>query len=153
MSAIKAGLFLWLVTFAATLAAFLDNEMWLRRRQPGLNTEADADEYVEELRADPPAPFVRRTPAVRRPVVLGLKPAPVAMVRTETVFAGIGTPIFDGLVADIKRRKRALRWPTQEMRTMFDALTAAWRCSHCAEDDCRSCPGCSCNCRMEVAAA
>lgn len=151
MNAIKAGLFLWLVTFAVTFAAFLDNEMWLRRRQPGLNTEADADEYVEELRADPPAPFVRRTPAVRRPVVLGLKPAPVAMVRTETVFAGIGTPIFDQLVADIKRRRRALRWPTMEMRSMFDALTAAWRCSHCELEACIGCPGCSCDCRLVAA--
>jgi hypothetical protein len=143
MTAIKAGLFLWLVTFAVTLAAFLDNEMWLRRRQPGLNTEADADEYVAELRAEP-VRFVRRTPAVRRPL-------PVAMVRTEPVFAHVGTPIFDAVAREFERRKRALRWPTQEMRSMFDALTAAWRCSHCAEDDCRACPGCSCACKLAVA--
>jgi len=97
--------------------------------EPGLNTEADAEAFVKamhepgQLTADEPAPVVVES-----------------------------TPIFDALTAEwstlLARREQALRAPTVEIRQRFDSLVALlaadWVCSHCLDDDHRSCPGCSC---------
>ncbi|HEX6968936.1 MAG TPA: hypothetical protein VF174_09040, partial [Micromonosporaceae bacterium] len=83
--------------------------------------------------------------------VLGLRPT-VAMVRSEPVFAGMGTPIYDQLVRDIKARRRALRMRTQEVRVIFDELITKWMCTFCEYEGCRGCPGCSCSCKLAVAA-
>lgn len=179
---------LWCVVFAIAFRMWLDDHLWLRARrrsrEPGLNTVAEADAFVRDLRAEegdvagrdsnPHAlplsatsgrPRLRgeltplehnetavRVPRLRTtPLVLGLKPEPVKPVRTEPVFVLESTPIYDSVVADFRRWRRAVRVPTQEMRLLFDALTAAWECSHCAEGDCATCPGCSCECRLVAA--
>lgn len=159
---LRVGIILYLAVFALLARIFVEDTLWLlhrrRSREPGLNTLADAEQFVEVLR-EPVTPlehnepvWTSRPPRTRAtPFVLGLK-APVAMVRSvEPVFTGAGTPIFDELVRDIAVRKRALRMPTLEVRAQFDLIAARWECSHCAEGDCASCPGCSCSCRLVAA--
>lgn len=178
---------LWLVVFFIAARMWLEDHLWLRARkrsrEPGLNTVADAEQWIDALdvggearphhemrplhQAPPGFSGAERSfsvtplehndtavyvPRLRTTPLVGLK-APVAMVRTvEPVFTGMGTPIYDQLVRDIKARRRALRWPTAEMRGLFDALVEKWMCSWCDGGDCPSCPGCSCSCKLAVAA-
>jgi hypothetical protein len=180
---VKVLVTLWLVVFFIAARMWLEDHRWLRARkrsrEPGLNTVADADAFVEVLRTDRgpedgeiavEGARLRRSgrgpgvtplehndtavcvPRLRTTPLVGLK-APVAMVRTaEPVFVGMGTPIHDQLVADIKARRRALRWPTAEMRGLFDALVEKWMCTFCEYEGCRGCPGCSCSCKLAVVA-
>lgn len=162
----------WLILFAVALRQWLEDHMWLRarkrEREPGLNSLADAEVFVADLRTQvwaselgfgqsKPAPLEHnetdlRVPRARTtPLVASLRPAPVVPVRSEPVFASAGTPIFDELVRDLRVRRRALRMATQEVRVLFDALVEKWRCSHCTEDGCRGCPGCSCACKLVAA--
>jgi hypothetical protein len=131
---------------------------WFRPRrgrndpQPGLNTVADADAFVGELRA------VALSPGTYRSRVRPAAPA-LTVTRTERPAAPafepfpasdllLDTPIFDALVMDRQRRMRALRMPTTEMRAAFDLIAQRWLCSHCDDGDCGSCPGCSCPCKL-----
>lgn len=167
----------WLTLFAVALRQWLEDHLWLRarkrEREPGLNSLADAEVFVAEMRTEvwaselarPRSKTVGVTPlehdgldlrvprARTTPLVASLRPEPVAPVRySEPVFSLAGTPIFDGLVADLKARRRALRQPTAEMRRVFDALVERWLCTHCEFEACNGCPGCSCGCRLKVAA-
>lgn len=193
----------WLTLFAVALRQWLEDHMWLRarkrEREPGLNSLADAEVFVADLRAEEketpvlllaesrarrvpgsgpdsgltrqrstttpgvglagaPAPLEHnetdlRVPRARTtPLVASLRSAPVVPVRSEPVFASAGTPIYDQLCADLKARRRALRQPTAEMRRVFDALVERWLCTHCEFEACNGCPGCSCGCRLKVAA-
>lgn len=181
---LRIGIVLYFVLVALLARIFIEDTLWLlrrrRSREPGLNTVADADRYVAEIRTDRGpedgenaagwvhirrsdrgpgrlTPLVHdetdmHTPRLRTtPLVLGLKSEPVKPVRTEPVFSVERTPIYDELCRDVRARRRALRWPTVEMRTLFDALVEKWRCSHCDSGDCAPCPGCSCECRLVAA--
>lgn len=164
----------WLTLFAVALRQWLEDHVWLRarkrEREPGLNSLADADVFVADLRTQvwaselgfgqsKPAPLQHNetdlwVPRARTtPLVASLRPEPVAPVRySEPVFSLAGTPIYDQLCADLKARRRALRQPTAEMRRVFDALVERWLCTHCEFESCNGCPGCSCGCRLKVAA-
>jgi hypothetical protein len=99
--------------------------------QPGLNTLADADAFVEAMHE--PGQLTADEPAVEP------------------------TPIFDVLAQEwtalYAHRQRVLRAPTTEIRAAFDLLTVDWRCSHCEQRSHAECPGCSCPCGALVGAA
>lgn len=180
---LRIGIVLYFVLVALLARIFIDDTLWLRARrrsrEPGLNTVADAEQFVAEMRSpvdrltdhlstpESPAllsfdvrqerrltPMLHHAPTERAPrlrttpLVLGLKPEPVKPVRTEPVFVLESTPIYDSVVADFRRWRRAIRVPTQEMRQLFDELVERWLCSHCTDEDHRMCPGCSCSCKL-----
>lgn len=143
------GLAVWSVTFAIAAQQFIADTLWLlrrrRRRQPGLNTAADADAFVDELHAaaaetGPPVtptplqhnestwwmPQARTTPLVAE-LTRETRNIQMTMTRTETVW-DMGTPIYDSVVADLQqrralaeRRRRALEDPTSEFRQIVSA--------------------------------
>lgn len=203
LTTLRVGLALWVVTFAIALRQFVDDTLWLLRRsrrdEPGINSEADAEAFVSELRyagaddttltglppavaavgrASVPAPLsplahhepvelasrLRTSGAVaalpERRVLIAEPVPPIPPFiegwalggRVATRIPPVGldtrTPVFDELIAERRRRVRALRLPTAEMRVVFDRLVEAWRCSHCSDGDCAACPGCSCSCKL-----
>lgn len=109
-------------------------EWWRNRRkpEPGLNTEEDAVDFIGAIR-------IQSAPLVEP-------------VRTETLPLDPRTPIHDQLRREFAARKRrSWTMDTQEMRTVFDEMTApdhwaaeVWRCDACRLRKHGDCAGCAC---------
>lgn len=113
-------------------------EWWRNRRrpEPGLNSEEDAKEFIEAIHAPEP-------PRV-----------PAEPTRTYAEPLDPRTPIHDELWREfVARMRQNWKWNlnTQEVRTVFDELTApdrwaaeAWRCDACRLGRHGDCAGCAC---------
>jgi hypothetical protein len=101
-----------------------------RRRQPGLNTAADADRFVADIHAAEP--------------VLAPEPAdvPIEPTRTELDMA---TPVYDALW-----RETMARLTAERVDAAFAEMVADWRCENCRAGLHQDCPACTCPCSAVV---
>ena len=101
---------------------------WNRRRQPGLNSAADAERFVADIHAAEPVPEPAEVPA--------------EPTRSELDMA---TPIYDALL-----RETMARLTAERVDAAFAEMVAEWRCVWCAAAEHVDCPGCSCPCSAVV---
>jgi hypothetical protein len=172
--AIAAALPAWAVAVGVVLRSLIAE--WRRRpAEPGLNTAAQADAFVAEMRRPViVGRVIGRSPLARPVLGLTVEPAPFIpagvdgfavdgrtgppieprLRRTPSLppLGTAGTPIWDALVTERHRRVEALRMPTREMRVAFDLLAQRWLCTHCESGTCEACAGCSCPCKTAVGA-
>ena len=132
-------------------------------RNPGPNTIAEADAFVDELHGLPRRDAGATVDHAAADAYTAGHAAPEEIPTSvlERIAFALGepepTPIFEVLHEEwpalLARRQRALRAPTAEIRTQFDEMTALlavdWLCSRCESRSHVDCHGCSCACKRD----